>query len=121
MRVHSLQSAAHAGRNGTCGRLGEFILDSGRWPVQFEGEHQPSLALRAANLEFVAAAPVSSRRYGPGGAFEWPVRVNPQDTLMGLSPSVFKDPRNFTPVAGPEGVVERWGLELTGGIGSRCE
>jgi len=116
VRVHSLQSAAHAGRNGTCGRLGEFIPESGRWSVQFEGERLPALALRPANLEFVAAAP--PRRYGPGGAFEWPARVNPKDDLTGLSPSVFKDPRKFTPVPDSEGVVMRWGLEDSGGMES---
>ena len=113
VRVHSLQSAAHAGRNGSFGILGQFILDSERWPVHFETEQgQPSavLALRAANLEFVA--PPQRRRYGPGGAFEWPARVHPNDDLVGLSPTVLKDPHEFTPVPGTEGVVERWGLEI---------
>ena len=132
VRVHSLQSAAHSRRNGTCGRLGEFIPESGRWAVQFEGDDRPGLAVRPANLEFVAAAP--ARRPGweeeddyeddededeeaeeddeeddeeEDDEFEWPVQVHPLDDLKELCPSVFKDPRNFVPVTGPEGVVVR--------------
>ena len=144
MQVHSLQSAAHSPRNGTCGRLREFIPESGRWAVQFEGDDRPGLAVRPANLEFVAAAP--ARRPGweeeddyeddeddededdyededeeeddeededeeedeeDDDEFEWPVQVHPLDDLKELCPSVFKDPRNFVPVTGPEGVVVR--------------
>lgn len=75
-----------------------------------------------ANLEFVAAAPArrpgweedeedededEEEGYGPGGFFDWPVQVKAGDDLKGLNSSVFEDPRNFIPVAGPEGVVVR--------------
>ena len=52
VRVHSLQSAAHAGRNGNCGSLGEFSRIAGAGPYRMT---------IICDREFVAAPPVSSR------------------------------------------------------------
>jgi hypothetical protein len=108
VKVHSLQSEKHAPRNGCFGTLVSFIVESGRWVVDLECHPRASLALRPANLEFIAAP---APRYGPGGAFAWPARVAERDTLMGISASIFSDPHTFLPQPGSSGMVgDAWGM-----------
>ena len=109
VRIYSLQSAAHANRNGSLGVLNQYDPAKARWEVKFERPRgaaawdPEALALRPDNLEFVSAPA------NPSG-FDWQVHVHPSDSLRGLGPSIFKDPNLFAPAAGH---VEQWGMEAS--------
>jgi len=116
VQVHSLQSADHVERNGCYGTLQRYDPEKERWQVKFEEEgavFPAPLSLRPANLEYVSAPahtflpPCAQSAY-----FAWPAQVHPSDVIVGVSPSIFKDPNSFAPSANAaSGVVLQWGMD----------